>query len=606
MKRDNKSGTNHAELRGLAEEIVRQKNSSCPENRDPLSLEESQRMFHELMVHQIELEMQNEELRHAQHELVAAQSRYFDLYDLAPVGYVTLSKDGLILESNLTFSSMLDIVRSRLVNHPLSSVILPADIHVWNHHRTQLLETDGLKVCEIRMLKKNSDPFWVRIKVNIKRNDDGEPLYRAVLTDISEQKQIEKIHFSRHYLVQFAVEHTLDEVLVETLNILESLTDSSIGFYHFFDDKTECVILSAWSTRTSKKFCHAEGMGNHYPIEQAGVWVDCVRENKAVIHNDYAALPHRKGLPEGHAMVTRELLVPVKRGGRIVAILGLGNKANEYGQEDINTVSLFADLAFDIAEKKKAEEALKTLNEKLELRVAERTAALYKALDQRKMVSVALLLAEERERERIAAELHDRVGQSLLLAKMKLDELADVSVGACRSSTEEITALLQSSIHDIRTLTFKIRPPILDTAGLDTSLKWLCSSLSDDYPIQIEFAGVCHAESLPADVRYSVYQAVRELLLNVVKHAASKKARVSLKADDGSLVILVEDEGIGFDQRDADVKNIANGGYGLYNLKLRIEQLNGSFSVTSTPGKGTSAKITVPLTEQDAGKDSTQ
>ena len=113
--------------------------------------------------------------------------------------------------------------------------------------------------------------------------------------------------------------------------------------------------------------CTAEGKGRHYDIDEAGVWVDCVHERKPVIHNDYSALPHRKGMPEGHADVIRELVVPVFRGDRIVAILGVGNKPVDYDASDIETVSLLADLAWDIAERKKAEEALRESQERLEL-----------------------------------------------------------------------------------------------------------------------------------------------------------------------------------------------------------------------------------------------
>ena len=122
--------------------------------------------------------------------------------------------------------------------------------------------------------------------------------------------------------------------------------------------KQQDLHLQAWSTRTVRDFCRAEGRGTHYPIAQAGVWADCVHEGQPVIHNDYAALPHRKGLPDGHAPVLRELVVPVTRGGRVVAILGVGNKQREYTETDVSTVTLFADLAWDIAEKRRTEDKI--------------------------------------------------------------------------------------------------------------------------------------------------------------------------------------------------------------------------------------------------------
>jgi PAS domain S-box-containing protein len=161
---------------------------------------------------------------------------------------------------------------------------------------------------------------------------------------------LQQIHLARLHLHEFANGvSSIEPILVETLDQVERLTDSRIGFYHFYDERSETITLQAWSTATKREFCRAEGFGSHYPIARAGVWVDGIRERRAVIHNDYASLPHRKGLPPGHAEVTRELVVPVFREGRIVAILGVGNKARDYGEEDVTIVSLMADLAWDVA-----------------------------------------------------------------------------------------------------------------------------------------------------------------------------------------------------------------------------------------------------------------
>lgn len=102
-------------------------------------------------------------------------------------------------------------------------------------------------------------------------------------------------------------------------------------------------------------------------MDEAGVWVDCIRTRRAVIHNDYAALPHRKGLPPGHAMVVRELVVPVQRGDLIMAILGVGNKPSDYTAEDTNTVAALADFVWDIVAGKRAGEALRESEERLRI-----------------------------------------------------------------------------------------------------------------------------------------------------------------------------------------------------------------------------------------------
>ncbi|MEW6351319.1 MAG: GAF domain-containing protein [Thermodesulfobacteriota bacterium] len=211
------------------------------------------------------------------------------------------------------------------------------------------------------------DHCWYYVVNTPIRHQDGTISKMAVIQDITERKRAESIKLARSRLVEYSASHYLDELLQATLDEVEMLTNSKIGFYHFVEADGRTLCLQAWSTRTLREMCTAEGRYMHYGIEEAGVWVDCVHERKPVIHNDYSALPHRRGMPAGHADVVRELVVPVFRSDRIVAILGVGNKPVDYDASDIETVSLLADLAWDIAERKKAEEALRESQERLEL-----------------------------------------------------------------------------------------------------------------------------------------------------------------------------------------------------------------------------------------------
>jgi PAS domain S-box-containing protein len=163
---------------------------------------------------------------------------------------------------------------------------------------------------------------------------------------------------ARLRLAQFTLSHSMEKLLQATLDEIEALTGSTIGFYHFLEADQRTLSLQAWSTNTIRKMCTTEGRGRHYDIEEAGVWVDCVRERRPVMHNDYRALENRTGLPPGHADIVRELVVPILRGDRIVAIVGVGNKPDVYDDGDVDTVSYLADLAWDLVERKRAEEAL--------------------------------------------------------------------------------------------------------------------------------------------------------------------------------------------------------------------------------------------------------
>lgn len=180
-----------------------------------------------------------------------------------------------------------------------------------------------------------------------------------VARDISEEKRREKLIQARLQLWDFVPEGSATEVLRETLDLAEALTGSKIGFLHFVEADQCSLSLQVWSTNTTRDMCKMEGQGMHYPIEDAGVWVDAVRQRRAVAHNDYASLPHRRGLPAGHAPVIRELVVPIVRRGLVVAVLGVGNKPTDYDARDMDMVSQLADMAWNVYVKLRAEESLR-------------------------------------------------------------------------------------------------------------------------------------------------------------------------------------------------------------------------------------------------------
>jgi diguanylate cyclase (GGDEF)-like protein len=183
---------------------------------------------------------------------------------------------------------------------------------------------------------------------------------------LTEHNLAEKIIQLRLRLWEYGSTHAVDEMMQEALDEIEDLTGSKIGFYHFAEEDQNTLSLQAWSTRTMAEFCKAEGKGMHYPISEAGVWVDCVHQRKPVIHNDYAALPNRKGMPEGHAEVIREVVVPTLRDGRVVSILGVGNKPVGYDEHDVELIAYIADLVWTIVEQKRSDEQIRLLNTQLE------------------------------------------------------------------------------------------------------------------------------------------------------------------------------------------------------------------------------------------------
>lgn len=164
-------------------------------DKDPseLSPEEVGQVLNELVVHQIELEMQNAELRRTQEALDASRTRYFELYDLAPVGYLSLSEDGKTLEANLTAARMLGVPRGHLVDQPLSKSIFIEDQDTYYLNRKSLLETGGPITFELRLQRAGGEPFWARLDATARVDER----YRAIVMsitfcDVTEQRRTEE------------------------------------------------------------------------------------------------------------------------------------------------------------------------------------------------------------------------------------------------------------------------------------------------------------------------------------------------------------------------------------------------------------------------------
>ena len=178
-------------LRHDAEQKVRHESQVIARTAERMSLEQMQTLIHELRVHQIELELQNEELRRKQAELDLSRSRYFDLYNLAPVGYCTLNVQGLILEANLTVCNLLGVTRSSTAMTRFSKFILPEDQDVFYFHRHQLLISGKSESCELRLRHKDGITTWVQLDSNIAQDADDAFLQRIVVTDITAIKAAE-------------------------------------------------------------------------------------------------------------------------------------------------------------------------------------------------------------------------------------------------------------------------------------------------------------------------------------------------------------------------------------------------------------------------------
>ena len=206
-----------------------------------------------------------------------------------------------------------------------------------------------------------------------------------------------------------------------------------------------------------------------------------------------------------------------------------------------------------------------------------------------------LTLTEERERRRLAGILHDNLQQLLVAAKMNLEALSEGLGAKLKPGVENISDLITQSIKASRSLTAELSPPLLQHSGLSTSLKWLGRWMQEIQGLTVDIAVDSRLDPKREDYTVLLYQSVRELLFNVVKHAGVKSARVDMRKDeDGCHRIVVSDQGIGFDSGSVWENANLGTGFGLFSIRERMTLMGGRFEVESAPGKGATFSLILP------------
>ena len=242
------------DLRQRAGQMALEATAVANEILTALSPEATERMLHELHVHQIELELQNEELRQTQAQLAVSQSRYFDLYDLAPVGYVTVSEAGVILEANLAAVTLLGTPRSELIRQPLIRFIHRDGRPLFFRHRTQLFTTGAPQVCELRLVRPDRTQCWALLTATLAQADGGEATCRVVMTDITERKEVEESLRIKHFVFDSSIAANgiagLDGLVTELNDAFLRLwgyasRDEALGkpIPHFLADPNEASLI---------------------------------------------------------------------------------------------------------------------------------------------------------------------------------------------------------------------------------------------------------------------------------------------------------------------------------------------------------------------------
>ncbi|HAV78527.1 MAG TPA: hypothetical protein DCX53_14355 [Anaerolineae bacterium] len=436
----------------------------------------------------------------------------------------------------------------------------------------------------------------------------------VVAKDVTERKISEIIMQKRFELMNFSANNSLDDVLQRMLDVVTELIDSPVGFFHFMDEGQSTPVKQMWSTKTLDLLDVPISDGFHRSLDQAGVWADAVRQRQPLIHNDYASLTNKKGLPEGHNNIVREMVIPIVRNERIMGVLGIGNKPDDYTQHDVETAVRFADHAWDIIERKQMELTLAEERNLLAKRVEERTSDLSRANS-----SLARAL---RVKDEFLANMSHELRTPLNAILGLSESLAEQTAGPLNEKQQRYITTIGESGHHLLSLI----NDILDLAKIDAGqitlninkvdIKSICEaslrmvkqlSLKKNQEVVLDIdSGI---GLMWADER-RLKQMLVNLLSNAVKFTPENgRLGLEIRVDQNANQVSfgVWDNGIGIKENDMPLlfqpfvqldgglaRENAGTGLGLVLVAQMARLHGGGVKVESVPGQGSRFTLTLP------------
>lgn len=526
-------------LRQRAEALFRKKATLSQKQLGEPSLEETQRILYELQVHQIELEMQNEELRRTQAALDCSYLRYFDLYNLAPVGYCTVSEQGLIMQTNIAAATMLGMLRAEMVKQPIARFIFQDDQDIHYLNRKQLMATGEPQSYELRMIKKDGLPFWVHLAGTVARGVDGGPEYRFVLSDAPGREQVEEALIESERRFQILFEKSPIGIAYGVM--IYDASGQPID-YRFLDVNETYIKLIGINPR-GKTATQVFPCIEKHSFDWIGTFAQVVRTGQQV-HFEQFFLRNR----------------------RWYDYIAYQYKTDQF-------VVMF----MDVTERKENEQKQWQLTEQIRL------AARY------------FVTSQEQVRKRLSSELHDRTSPNLAAIEINLNIIAtDLSQEYSTDIAgriEDIRALIADTTASIREICTDMRPPLLDYAGLVETLVSYVQQFTQRTGIVVQFDCDNHDARYAAELESLLFRIVQEALTNCAKHAHATSVIMKLSNADHAIVLTIIDNGIGFDP--ALLGKNGHAGLGLLNMREMTEVINGSFIIESAPGRGTRIAVEV-------------
>lgn len=431
-------------------------------------------------------------------------------------------------------------------------------------------------------LRKAYSKLETRVEVRTLKLTQINKQLRKEIEDRKKTEAALKLNESRlealHQLSQMG-SSSLQEICDFAVEQGVRLTQSEYGYLFFMNQDETILTVHSWS-EGAMDICSVPGLPKVYRVEDTGLWGETVRQRKPIITNKYLESPLRKGIPEGHVPIESHMNIPVLERNRIVAVAGVANKKTDYVENDVWQLQLLMKGMWRHIQRKTAREALEESEEKL------------------RFLSNQLLVAQEKERKRIANELHDELGQALLTLKLQLraifNRLGDDQL-SLKAEFEYVFRHINSVTENVRRLSKDLSPSVLEDLGLVAALNGLIKNISKLNYIDI----TCDLEELDGwferENELIIYRIIQEALTNVAKHARSRKAQIIAKCNEDSLILRVEDKGIGFDVGEVMARISDERGFGLAAMDERVRMLGGHLEIHSSENDGTRIVISIPV-----------